>query len=103
MAMAKPSFVEVAETPNGSIGAFFPAQWMQTLSLLSPIGMLGLWVLQQWWESRKGTDKKIEEDLEQMKEAITAIKTMLGSDLDHKIERKIERAFEYYEKGRRNQ
>jgi hypothetical protein len=101
-ALAKGTFVELAKTNDGAVGTYMPFDWMLTAALSSPVAMLAGWVFTQWWNSHRGDNKKIREDLDELKTGFAEIRAMLGTDLDHKIEAKIERAFEYYEKGRRS-
>jgi hypothetical protein len=96
-----PTFVEIAKSKDTAVGAYFPFDWMLTAALSSPIAMVFMWIAKEWWESSKGDKKKIREDLDELITGFAEIRAMLGHDLDLKIEKKIERAFDYYDKGRR--
>ncbi len=103
VAMAKATFVPVVQTENQELGFMFAKEWQLALAILSPVGMLLMWIGQQVWEMFRGNNKKIKEDLDMVVEAVTQIRAMVGEDLDNKIDRKIDRAFEHWERGRRHQ
>jgi hypothetical protein len=92
--LSTPAFVEVAQTTNGSVGAYFPASWLMTGAISSPILMLLLWIFKEWWDEHKGWKKEVKSDMKWLRENFHSLQARVGDDLDEKIERKIKHAFE---------
>ena len=101
-APTKPAFVEMMPIGGGSIGAIFLSDWMLRGAVASPIVMLLIWVMKEWWDEHKGWKKDLKDDIKWLRENVTAVKIQVGDDLDEKIEKKVKHAFELYSHGRRS-